>query len=184
MNDITEKNNIEVATEQADNESTKQQYKMDLASSVVLLAVSLFFLIGGLMMPVEEMTGSAERWFTAPGIFPIFVGGVLTLLSLILLARSIIKTGKIDSNDLSKARNYLKSKHFQRFAFALGLLTIYIVVMIGRVHYAIATFIYLLATMLVFRRKGFKFWKMLIIAILFTLAVTYGFGNLAMIPLP
>jgi len=38
--------------------------------------------------------------------------------------------------------------------------------------------------MLIFRRKGFAVWKLVLISLAASAAITYGFGTLASIPLP
>jgi uncharacterized membrane protein len=52
-------------------------------------------------------------------------------------------------------------------------------------HYSVATFIYLLVFMMVFQKKDIKqLAKSIVISVFATVLLTYGFGQLAMIPLP
>jgi len=162
----------------------KKEAKADFVSSFFFLAVSLYTLIKGLRMPVDVFTGDSDAWYAAPGAFPIFIGGVLILLSIRLCWESAKKVGKLENSDFTAFSELIRSHYTARLLLAIGLLVVYIFVLLGRVNFSIATFLYLFVNMILFRKKGFAIWKLAIICAVAVAAITYGFGTLASIPLP
>ena len=159
-------------------------YKKDFTSSIVLLGIGTFSIVHGYQMPVAQVTGSPDLWYIAPGVSPILVGIVLDVLAFILLIRSIVNGGLLSSVDLQAAGRYIKTHDFLLLITAIGFLAIYIFILIGRMPYYVATFIYLFGNMVVFKSKGYPWWRILLVSVLAVAAITYGFGVMARIPLP
>ena len=67
-------------------------------------------------------------------------------------------------------------------AAEIGLLFLYAFVLIGNIHFALASFIYLVLAMSIVR--AISWYKILIISGVVSIAVAYLFGNLFKIPLP
>ena len=79
--------------------------------------------------------------------------------------------------------NY-KSNMYLRLFFTLLLLIIYVFILIGRIPFLMATFIYLVSNMILFREDNFAIWKIVLISLITSIAIYFGFGILARIPLP
>jgi len=173
---------------QADGETEvqaqKRSAKLDLYSSIVLFLASLYVFVCGLRMPINVYTGSDDAWYGAPGGFPIIIGGILMVLSAMLFVKSWRVVGGFHKEDFKGFTQTLKSSYAKRLVLVVGLLVIYIFVLLGRMPFYVATFLYLFITMLAFRKKNFAIWKLLIICVVVVALITYGFGTLAGIPLP
>lgn len=162
----------------------KKSARNDLYSSIVLFLISLYVFIEGVRMPVSVYTGSDGAWYGAPGGFPVIIGGILMILSVMLFAKSWRITGGFRKDDFQDMTAVLRSAYVKRLALITVLLAVYIFVLLGRVPFYVATFLFLFVTMLVFRRNGFAVWKLLVISVVIDALITYGFGTLAGIPLP
>lgn len=171
-----------------DDEEIKQEKKIgakrDLIFAIILFLISVYVIIMGASMPVEQLVGSKDRWYVAPGSFPIYVGVILLILSVILFSISIKKGAKIEKFDFSSIKGIVKSSYFIRMLLAIVLLAIYVFIILGNVYYPFATFIYLFVTMVVFRRKGYKIWKLVVISAASSVIISFAFSELANIPLP
>ncbi|WHH61494.1 tripartite tricarboxylate transporter TctB family protein [Petroclostridium sp. X23] len=165
-------------------EDTKKLRKIDIITGIILFVFGFLFFLAAIRMPVEELTGSPGKWFVAPGIFPAFIGLGLMFQAIILLFIGIKEAKGINKEDFDKAIAFLKTETFARFLIALGLLTIYIFVLLGRVRYEISTFIYLFINMSIFKTNRYAIWKIIIICGICSVVVGYGFSNFAKIPLP
>lgn len=159
-------------------------YKKDLVSSVVIFAIGVFSMVHGGLMPVAQITGSPDLWYVAPGVFPILVGAVLAVLAVVLFVRALLNGGVLNGEDMAAIRRYFGTKEFFMLAAAIGFMAIYIFVLIGRLPYYLASFLYLAGNMATFRKTGYAWWKIFFISIIAVAAITYGFGSLARIPLP
>lgn len=157
--------------------------KADVGSSIIIFVISVLAIIGGTQMPVT-MTGSKNLWYTAPGSFPIFVGVILAILSLLLFIRSVRKCGAFGKSDLSRIKNVLTTNYFRRLIFSILFLTIYVFIFLGRFDFVLSTAVYLFVNMMVFRSPKYSILKIAFASIIVTAAITYGFGTLAKIPLP
>ncbi|NPV54952.1 MAG: tripartite tricarboxylate transporter TctB family protein [Firmicutes bacterium] len=168
-------------------EDVRKLRKADLVTSVFLFIFGLLFLIGALKMPVAEFvryTGTRAGMYTAPGIFPAFVGIIIMLEAVLLFRVGLLESGGIIREDLRGAAAYFRGKEFQRLIIALALIVLYIFGMLGRIRYEVATFIFLFATMAIFRDRKTSLVKIAIISVLVAVAVGYGFSKFARIPLP
>ena len=154
----------------------------ELITALIFLVFGLFVFLQGWKMPREEITHDPEAWYSVPGFFPIIIGALLMLFCGILITR-IIKQGNIGGNIKFSPEKLLKNKVVIRTVIALMLLIVYIVIL-KYVHYAIITFLFLFSSMMIFREEKYSVWKILVISVITTAALTYGFGTLAKIPLP
>jgi putative tricarboxylic transport membrane protein len=165
--------------------------KSDIVVAPVLFVFGVFMVIESLRMPVVEVTRDPEKWYAAPGLFPGFIGIVLALQAIILFIiglKGLKETkGIISKADIRNARDFLKSSVFRRLVTAASLLFIYVVVMLGHIPYLVSTFIYLSANMLIFSSDKLEVRhviKLLIISVISSGIVAYGFSHFALIPLP
>ncbi len=183
-------NQVEEADSLPEGDSEEQTLslrKKDLVFAGILLIVAIFYFIGALRMPVDSVTGDPEKWYTAPAVFPIIVSIGLFLTLGILLYQVISESGGINRQDVKRALAYFRTAHFRRFSIATGLLILYIYVMLGRIQYEVSTFLYLFASMMIFRDEklnGKVITKITLISGITAFAVGYSFSRFALIPLP
>ena len=167
--------------EEQENAPSYNSIVADIVCAVVLFLLSCYVVITGMGMKVTP----DEVWYTSPGSFPMFVGVVLAILSVILLIESVKKAKAADPQ--SKNFNFIalvRSKTAINAMLAFMALAIYLYVFLGNMPFAAATFLFLFMDMMIFRVNGYKIWKLVIICAVASLAITYGFGTLAQIPLP
>ena len=152
------------------------------------LALSIFAVVY-LIASFGIQNISTAKWYDSPSLFPIVIGAVLLVCSLIYLWQN--RNGwRISTEDVAEIKAYFKSSVFFRLVISVGSLAIYVFVLLGlqigsfKLPYEAATFIYLFATMTYFRPKDFAIWKIVLISAVLSVAIGYGFSNFAKIPLP
>ena len=175
-------------------EKLKNGY-VDFISGVVLLVFSVLVFVYGIYIINTMNLGKGVEWYTSPALMPLFIGAIIGILSILLIIKN--KTNFIEylknNKNNSKVRDQISIKdaimHYRenqliRFVITLVLLILYVFVFIGRMPFVLATFLYLVLNMIIFREKGFAIWKLVIISIVMSVLINYGFGIVAKIPLP
>ena len=175
-------------------EKTKSGY-IDFISGIVLLVFSTIVFVYGIYIINTMNLGKGVEWYTSPALMPLFIGAIIGILSILLIIKN--KTNFIEylknNKNNSKVRDQISIKdaimHYREnqlisFVITLVLLIFYIFVFIGRMPFVLATFLYLVLNMIIFREKGFAIWKLVIISIVMSVLINYGFGIVAKIPLP
>lgn len=152
------------------------------------LALSVFAVVY-LIFAFQIDTISTAKWYDSPSLFPIVIGFCLLAFCLIYLWQN--RAGfTISKADIESAKVYLKSSQFFRLIVSVVTLAVYVFGLLGlrigsfKLPYEAATFLYLFVTMLFFRPKGFAVWKIVLISAVLSIAIGFGFSNLAKIPLP
>lgn len=169
---------------------------VDFISGLVLLVFSILVFVYGIYIINTMSLGKGVEWYTSPALMPLFIGAVIGVLSIMLMLKNkdsflnFLNTNKVLSckhvtklNVLGVIINY-KDNKIARFIITLFLLLLYVFVFIGRIPFLLATFIYLSSNMIVFRESDYAIWKLLFISLFMSLAINYGFGIVAKIPLP
>lgn len=174
-----------VDCENADKHEEKMpMQKKDLVASVVLIVFGMYLLISGALMSQKTMTLADSPWYGTPGMFPIFIGAALVILSSIMFG-SLLRSGiRMDKGDVTFIGRYFRSESFRRTLVVIGFLAIYVFILFGNINFLLATVIYLFSTMLYFREKRFAVWKIAVISVAFTGFLYLFFGVLAGVPLP
>lgn len=145
--------------------SPLHMHKGNLAAALVLFMVSLGLLLHTLSFPMTGSYGGVQnQWFVSPALFPLFVLGVLVLLSFILSVmayRSVTSSGSAAYQSLGAHQSLDKLGHrFQRRnantrklrdkSYVIGLLCIYVYVYIPSVDFYLVTCLFLLSLMMRF----------------------------------
>jgi hypothetical protein len=156
--------------------------KADFITGVLLV----FFGLGALVLVVgfrwDLPTVRAAGWYTAPGVVPAVVAGLIVLLGVRLSVFAWRNGGRPESSDLMQIRSRLTDPEVVRGALVAGLLSVYVFGVVGRVPFVPATVGFLAAFMLLFRAGAW--WKVIPIAVAMSLAVSLLFERVARIPLP
>mgnify|MGYP004552513993 CR=1 FL=1 len=163
--------------------SSSDKFYEELGGAILFLLIGIYLIITSIQMPGEELTGNKELWYSAPGVFPTFVGAVLSILSVLLILQYVKKNKGKAKLDVGKIKVYLCGQHFRSLLIVLFYLSVYIFGLLGRVKFPIATFLFLSISMITFRKEKIAIWKLILISLLASAAITYGFGTLAKIPL-
>jgi putative tricarboxylic transport membrane protein len=165
-------------------EDKRNLRRNDLIASLILLIVGIFVLGDSIKMTFFVKIPAIEEagWFVAPGFFPLLLGIGLVIMSSIMLSISLREGGKGAFPGWEKVRSFFKSKDEAIMVAEMALLFFYTFFLIRYLHFAIASFIYLLLAMWMVRAASW--YKILIISGGVSIAVAYLFGNLFKIPLP
>ena len=156
---------------------------LDILSSVVLFLFGIYVFCSGLYMCFFATTGT-KVWYYSPGFFPAFIGVVIMLLSSILYRKKYTTEINTLQNLMKVLRHAVQPSKSGKLALSVGMFAFYIFVLIGRIPFVAATFIYLSATMICFRTEQYPVWKLLLISGISTGAIYLFFGVVAAVPLP
>ncbi len=125
--------------------------KADFVTSIVLFAFSVTIIILSVRMPRMEEVGADP--YSVPGIVPAFLGGILLLLSIILLIRSVLKGGAQLNLHREKVSAFFKDEAIIRVLLTISISVMYAVVLLGRTPYMFATFLYVMAFVMIFEYR-------------------------------
>jgi len=125
--------------------------EIDFISSIILIVFSLGIILWSLKMP------RPGGWSSAPGFIPLFLSTCTFFMGLALLFSSIRNKGF--SQLITKCRGFsfsqsISSTKAKRSLWIILLTAFYMFVLLGRVPFELASFIYLASTLYVFWRKG------------------------------
>lgn len=172
-----------VEDEERRAQSESSLLKADLVSSIVIFGFGLFVLFSGIYIAFFTTNGT-KIWYYSPGMFPIVVGGVLIVLSIIMFFKKVHEGARFTGFSSGMIKQLANSRKVIRLLLAILLFSVYVFGFLGRIPFVVATFLYLFVTMITFRTKGYAVWKLLLIS-LFTTAIIYVFfGIIAAVPLP
>ena len=162
----------------------KNLRRADLVTTIILMILSLASLAISIKMLLHTIV-SYMPWYKSAGLFPLIVSSFLFLCSLLLFLRARKEGAKFDFFTTEKFNNMLKSREFKVALTVIGLLAAYIFILLNILPYWIATFIYIFSFIFIFKEKTVKGIIMtVVVSAISTAVLTYGFGQLAMIPLP
>lgn len=158
---------------------TDKMAAADLIMGIFLIVFGGFVIVASLNMKIYK------TFLDAPGFFPFILGmifiGLGTVMTLSSLRRKGLEQGK---QDLKKFHldSLFKSIRFQRVMTLIFLMVIYIFLLIGRLHFTLATALYLFFTL--YYLKSASLIKIVIISIASALIISYSFSEFFKIPLP
>lgn len=176
-------------------ENTKSGY-IDFITGIVLLVFSTLIFIYGIYIINTMNLGKGVEWYTSPALMPLFIGTVIGILSALLIIKNHHSFIEFLNNEKEVSINNLnditikdilihyKENQIIRLIITLILLILYVFVFIGRIPFLLATFLYLASNMIIFRENSFAIWKLILISLVTSLLINYGFGIVAKIPLP
>lgn len=176
--------NKEMAKNQLSKEE-RRELQLNFWGSLALSIFAVAFIIAS----TQIRKISTAKWYDSPSLFPLVIGGCLLIFCLIYLWQNR-KGCILSKEDIQAMTAYLKSSTFFRLMVSVATLAVYIFVLLGlqigsiKLPYEAATFIYLFATMTFFRPKGYAIWKIVLISLVLSVCVGYGFSHFAKIPLP
>lgn len=157
--------------------------KADFITGIILLLGGGYFLCESLKMPWKGLSGTFEgEYYTAPGFLPVIITSILMILGAFLTYSAYKEGGRIKRDDLKKVIAALKTVESKRIMIMILIIVFYAFGLISRVHFTLATFLYLTVFMFVF--KAGSWYRVLLTAGIVAGVISYAFGNLMQIPLP
>lgn len=166
----------------------KVEYSMDDVNkgSAADLIVSILLIIFGTVVIYASLNMRVYKTFLdAPGFFPLLLGIIFVFLGSLMLLLALRRKG-IDQIKLLFTRDrmvgFFRHEQFSRVMILIGMMAIYIFGLLGRMHFAIATTLYLFATF--WYLKSTSLVKNLLISVITAVAISLVFTQLFHIPLP
>lgn len=123
----------------------------DFVSSIILILFGSSVVYFSAKMPTFRETGANP--YSAPGIVPGFIGATISLMSIIMLIRSIIRSGHRLGITGKSIEEFFKSPSTGRIFITIALSVIYGVGLLGKMPYLLSTFIYVFLFVWVFEYK-------------------------------
>ena len=143
----------------------------DLVCGALIALFGLYVLITSLNMKVYR------TFFDGPGFFPAIVGTVMLLLGVILAVIGFKLGGMRQLGEVLNAKflkEFVTSDSTVRILILIAMMAVYIYVLLGRVHFIIATSVYLIANFLYLKALK-QWWVGVIVAVAVSFAVYYAF---------
>ena len=165
--------------------------KKDFITSIVLIAFSISVIVMSYTMPRLERRGIDP--FSAPGVVPGLIGGVLLVLALILFFRSLRHGGyRLLPATASGEHSAVHQGAVGRVLLTLGISLVYAIGFLGRLNYSISTGIYIFVFICLFEyQRGLPLLTQkrmvllaLVQAVVATLLITLIFQKLFLVDLP
>ena len=152
-------------------EKKERNAAKDFVSGILLVILGIFILFDAMSMKIYN------TFLDAPGFFPAIVGGVIIVLGAILAFIGYKLGGLTELKEVLNGaflKQFITSDGTVRVLILIAIMVIYIWGLLGRMHFIIATSIYLIAN---FRYlKALKqWWLSIIIAVAMSAIVYYAF---------
>ncbi len=173
--------------------------RSDLVVALVLTAFGAIVVAESLRMPrFEDIGGSIA---SAPGLVPGLLGAVLVLFGIVMAVRTVVADGPPtppppptvdDDEDADAAPPEPPSAGRTRLAWMFGLAVLYAGVLVGRIDFAVATFLFVFVSIFVFEWPAFRTARAgatrtaiaAVIALSVAWAVPYVFERIFLVNLP
>ena len=143
----------------------------DLVCGILLVLFGIYVVVDSLNMKVYN------TFIDAPGFFPTIVGSVIIVLGAVLAFIGLKLGGTGELKQILKAewlKSFFTSDRTIRVLILLAMMAVYIHILLGRMHFIIATSIYLIANFLYLRATK-QWWVGVIIAVVMSAAVYFAF---------
>jgi putative tricarboxylic transport membrane protein len=164
--------------------------KADFLMSNVLILFGIFVMILSSQMP--DLANQNASPYSAPGVVPFILGIIFSFLGIVMLIRSIIRKGYIIKITGVEIKAWFKDLSTRRFLMTLLISVGYAMILLGRVHYLLATGIYMFLFVFMFEfKKGVgilkqkkTFFMALLLAVITSGSVYWVFRYLFLVNLP
>jgi hypothetical protein len=143
----------------------------DLFCGILLVLFGIYIVVTSLGMKVYN------TFIDAPGFFPTIVGAVIILLGGLLAFTGAKLGGFKELKEICNAeflKAFFTSDSTIRVVILVAMMAVYIYILLGRVHFIIATSVYLIANFLYLRATK-QWWLSILIAVAMSAIVYYAF---------
>ncbi len=184
--------------------------RADLVFSCVLMVIAIYSMVEAVSvfinpmgMDFDRLKGDAiksaiEGWYKSPGLMPFLLGIVIFFLAMVLRDIAVKDGARFDFFTKAHVKHFLALRETRVAAIIIAIFCLYVFVLIPQCRAAfnffpkfqgfpfmIATFVFLALQMVIFNKHTVKaVLTSLLVAAVASGAITYGFGMVAMIPLP
>lgn len=152
-------------------EKKERNAAKDFVSGIVLVIFGAFILFDAMNMKIYN------TFLDAPGFFPAIVGGVIIVLGAILAFIGYKLGGFAELKEVCNGeflKQFITGEGTVRVLILIAMMVIYIWGLLGRMHFIIATSIYLVANFLYLKAMK-QWWISIIIAVAMSAIVYYAF---------
>ena len=143
----------------------------DLFCGILLVLFGIYVIVTSLGMKVYN------TFIDAPGFFPTIVGGVIILLGGLLAFTGAKLGGLREMKEICNGaflKAFFTGDSTVRVVILVAMMAVYIYILLGRMHFIIATSIYLIANFLYLRATK-HWWLSILIAVAMSTIVYYAF---------
>ena len=152
-------------------EKKERNAAKDFVSGIVIVLLGIFILVDALHMKIYN------TFLDAPGFFPAIVGGVIIVLGAVLAFIGFKLGGARELKEVLSGpylKKFITGDATVRVLILIAMMVIYIWGLLGRIHFIIATSIYLIANFLYLKATKY-WWLSIIIAVAMSAIVYYAF---------
>lgn len=135
----------------------EQLRKADIFTGLLFFFFGLFVVSQALQMPMKDSWGGVQNvWYVSPALFPLFVGGIIALLGLILTGKGVrevgLKTMILALQTLTGkqgTRFFLKEAMFRFYSICI-LFIFYVYMNLPRVDFILSSQLFLIVFITIF----------------------------------
>jgi hypothetical protein len=134
-----------------------QLRKADIFTGILFFIFGLFVVSQALQMPMKDSWGGVQNvWYVSPALFPLFVGGIIALLGLILTGKGIREVGwktlvlSLHSLTVSRSGRFFQGDAMFRFYSICSLFGFYVYMNLPRVDFIISSQLFLVVFITIF----------------------------------
>jgi hypothetical protein len=167
--------NQEMINKPGMDEKVKKIRDGDILISILMILGSSWAIYESLRMSYEVYFKGRATLYTVPGLFP-FIVSLCILGGSIWVFINAIRSGG-DLKFLSPCALKKTFSSFKAFipTIVMGLMWIYVFIFVGRIHFIIATFLFISLFMITF--KATQWIRILLISALYSAAIVYFFSK-------
>ncbi len=155
----------------------KQSAKRDFVTSLIICIGSIIIFSLSMAMPKFVEWGL----YATPSLAPMIFSIALFLCGFIMLIRSIMLEGYKITISGERINAFVRAPIFRHFLVALAMVVVFYI-FFGILHFILVGTIYLVVNMLYHRSMAW--WKILLLAVLYTGAIYFLFNYVFYIPVP
>ena len=136
---------------------TEKLRKADIFSGTIICLFGLWVVGQALKMPMKDSWGGVQNvWFVSPALFPLFVGGIITVLGIALVVNALKTVGVSGLKDTlgwlvsPELMHFIKSEAIIRFYAIVVLLFSFVFLNIPRIDFFLCSVLFLCAFITMF----------------------------------
>jgi hypothetical protein len=156
--------------------------KADFAAGIGFTVFGLLVLLATLNFQWDLPAIQQAGWHTAPGLIPASAAVLLMLQGIFLSVHALRHGGGWRREDWRRLKQSVSSPEARRAWLMALLLAVYVYGLVGRVHFILASFLFLAVFMFLF--KAGRWWMILLISAGASSGIGLLFQYAARIPLP
>jgi len=158
------------------DEKTKNMRDGDIIISILLILVSIWTAYESLRMSYEMYSRGLADFYTVPGLSPFIVSVLILICAIVVLVNAIRVGGDLKFLSPTVLKKTFSSLETFTPIIVIGLMWIYVFILVDRIPFTIATFIFIVLLMVIFKATRL-IWTLLISA-LYSVAIVYFFAKI------